>query len=121
VTDTRTGWTVVGQTADVLQIAATILGFGAVTLAAIGGNRFSNPDNTTLIIATITFATVGTISIVTALARSRQDNAAFTEGSRATVRTLYTIGALMLILAVGTGLFLVLRPEIPTVTNCQSR
>lgn len=116
MTNTRVGWSVVGQVADVLQIAATILGFGAVTLAAIGGNRFSNPDDTTLIIAMITFATVGTIAIVTALAHSRQDNAGFIEGRIATIRSLYTIGVLMMILGVGTGLFLVFRPEIPAVS-----
>jgi len=121
VTNTRTGWTVVGQVADVLQIAPTILGFGALALAAIGWNRVSNPDNTTLVIAMITFATLGMIFIVTALAQSRQDIAGFTEGGRATVRTFYTIGVLMLILAVGTGLILVLRPEIPTATGCQTR
>jgi energy-converting hydrogenase Eha subunit H len=121
LTSVRIGWTVVGQVADVLQIAATIFAIVAIALATFGENPFGDPANTTLLVAAVTFAIVGTASIVTALIHSRQDDTAFTEGRRATIRTLYIFGVVMLVLALGTGMFLMLRPEVSVCSQMLSQ
>lgn len=111
-------WTVVGRIADIFQISTTVLGVLAITLVATGKNPFTNPDDTTLVIAAITFGLVGLIAIVVAVVRNQQHNAGFAQNRRVSSRTHYAIGVLMLVLAVGTVSFLIFRQPPAALPHC---
>lgn len=112
------GWTVVGRSADVLGIVAVLCGVAVVVLTASGVNPFTDPDDTTLVVAAIGFAVIGITTVFTAVARNLKDNAGFSDSGRANSVTLYVVGALMLALAVTALLFLLLRPEARAITVC---
>lgn len=112
----RTAWSVVGQVADVLQIVATAGGILAVVLAGLGNNIFAQPNQLAVLVAMVAFAIVGSIAILTVIVRNRRPDAGFNDSRRATNKTLYTVGGLLLVLALAAGLLLILHPA----ANCAS-
>jgi hypothetical protein len=69
----------------------------------------------TLLVAGGGFAVGGIATLLTAVAHNLQDDAGFADHDRA---TRYTVGGLMLTLAITAGVFLPLRPEAQTVPVC---
>lgn len=118
MSESRIGWTVVGQTADVLQITATIFGVITIVLAGFGKNLFSGqPAESTVVVAAVAFGVVGLIAIATAVARNHRDNAGFGDPRLAGSRTLYIVGVLLLALAAVTAFLPALHPAL-VVAGC---
>lgn len=118
MTTSRAGWTTVSQVADVLQITATVAGVVTVVLAAFGKNPFAHPGSSTLVVALVSFAVVGLVSIGTAFARNRRSNAGFDQSGVANSGLLYAVGLMLLMFALGIGLLLLLRPDLSAAANC---